>query len=83
MYDLAASFKNNFDQKLQGVNLRLPSTEPVVTEFDKLRKRVAYLNKNMDGTAANLAPSEMQIHQKFLDDDDQMRQKRHRDKKIK
>ena len=67
--------KASFDAKLNAVHPK--PFEPQSTDFDKLRKRVIYLTKNSKNEKnETFVPSNMQIHDKFVNLDQEERKKK-------
>ena len=55
--------------------------QPPSTDFDKLRKRVSYLTKQRKKIQkTDYVPSNLQIHEKFINDDNEMRMMRKLDR---
>ena len=81
LFKLGDDLKASFDAKLTAIHPK--PFYPQATEFDKLRKRVTYLTKNSKNEKNEIyVPSNMQIYDKFLNDD-QVERKKIREQKEK
>ena len=76
---LGENLKSGLDQKVsivQGAHINPPKATQE-TEFDKLRKRVSYLCYNKKkAVKQSFVPQNLQIHDKFLNQDEVRRQER-------
>ena len=70
LLELGENLKNGLDQKVsivQGAHINPPQAAEE-TDFDKLRKRVAYIHYNKKkSVSSSYVPSNMQVHNQFLD----------------